>query len=311
MRPNRPVTGAYAPGPHFGAHCYIFTERWTDADMVVLDQVRALGAESLEIAIGDDVRFDAGQVRQRAATLGLGLTTGPGGLWPLECDLSADDAADRRRGLAWHMRQVDTSAAIGAIAYTGALYGHPGTVKRRVPPAGEFERAAEGLHALAEYAAAQGVEIVLEPMSHFRTHLINTPEQAVRLLKLADHPNLGILLDTYHMVTEVRDYAAAIHTVGDLLWGLHACENDRGVPGGGIIPWPAVFGALHEISFSGYLVLETYNSGLDHFALRRGIFLDVCPDGAAFVRQGLGFLREQWTKTSAPDSGALTSSIRS
>ena len=84
---------------------------------------------------------------------------------------------------------------------------------------------------------------------------------------------------------------------GDRLWGLHACENDRGVPGGGLVPWEAVFGALQGISFRGYLVLETYNSSLGDFAYRRGIFQNVCPDGAAFVRQGLGFLREQWARS--------------
>ena len=267
----------------------MFTERWSDAGLDLLDQVRALGAESFEIAIGDDVKFDPALARRRAEELGLQLTTGPGGLWPMECDLSADDAGQRQRGLAWHKRQVDLPARpCGAMAYTGALYGHPGAVQRRIPPPGEHERTAEGLHALAEYAAAQGVQIVLEPMSHFRTHLVNTPEQAMRLVETAGHPNLRVLLDTYHMVTEVRDFAAAIRTVGDRLWGLHACENDRGVPGGGLVPWEAVFGALQGISFRGYLVLETYNSSLGDFAYRRGIFQNVCPDGAAFVRQGLG-----------------------
>ena len=41
---------------------------------------------------------------------------------------------------------------------------------------------AEGLHSLAEYGAAHGVKIVLEPMSHFRTHLVNTAQQLMRLL---------------------------------------------------------------------------------------------------------------------------------
>lgn len=301
---DRPATSDTPSKPRFGAHCYLFTARWSDAGLDVLDQVRALGAESFEIAIGDDVEFNAALTRRRAEELGLQLTTGPGGLWPVECDLSADDAGQRRRGLAWHKRQVDASAAIGAIAYTGALYGHPGTVQRRIPPAGEYERTAEGLHALAQYAAAQGVQIVLEPMSHFRTHLVNTPEQGMRLIEMAGHPNLRILLDTYHMVTEVRDFAAAIRTVRDRLWGLHACENDRGVPGGGLVPWAAVFGALREIGFSGYLVLEAYNSSLGDFAYRRGMFHNVCPDGAAFVRQGLGFLREQWANSLAPAAAA-------
>jgi D-psicose/D-tagatose/L-ribulose 3-epimerase len=161
-----------------------------------------------------------------------------------------------------------------------------------VPPSDEYARTAEGLREVAEYGERRGVEIVLEPMSHFRTHLVNTPEQAARLIRLADHRNLSILLDTYHMITEVRDFGAAFRSAGDLLWGVHACENDRGRPGGGVVPWDAVFGALAENHFDGYMVLESYNSALGDFAWRRGMFHNVCPDAESFVRKGFAFLRE-------------------
>ena len=157
----------------------------------------------------------------------------------------------------------------------------------------EAPRTAAALHQIAEYAARRGAQIALEPMSHFRTHVANTPEQVMRLIELADHENLVVLLDTYHMVTEVRDYAKAIRTAGDRLWGIHACENDRGVPGGGLIPWDAVFEALWEIEFDGYISLETYNSSIDNFAIERGMYHNVCPDGAAFVRAGFAFLKQR------------------
>ena len=157
---------------------------------------------------------------------------------------------------------MTTAAALGAVAYTGALYGHPGTVLRRIPPVDEYPRTAEGLHALAAYGAALGVVVVLEPMSHFRTHIANTPAQTMRLIELADHPNLKVLLDTYHMVTEVRDYGQAVRESQGRLWGLHACENDRGAPGGGLVPWDALFTALSETDFDGYVMLESYNSSL-------------------------------------------------
>ena len=273
-----------------GLHCYLFTERWSDDCLDILDTARDLGAECFEVVVGDDIEFTPRLTRQRAEALGLTLTVGPGGLWPTECDISADEPADRAKGLAWHCQQIDLAAELGAAAYTGALYGHPGTVKRRVPPADEYPRTAEGLHRLAEHAASRGVVLALEPMSHFRTHIANTPEQIMRLVALADHPNLGVLLDTYHMITEVRDFGAAIRTVGDRLWGLHACENDRGVPGGGLVPWDHVFAALRDIAFDGFVLLEAYNSSLSDFAFRRGMFHDVCPDGEAFARQGLAFM---------------------
>ncbi len=92
------------------------------------------------------------------------------------------------------------------------------------------------------------------------------------------------------MVTEVRDYGQAIRTVGRHLWGLHACENDRGVPGGGIIPWESIFAALDEMNFDGYMIMEAYNSSIPGFAWQRGMFHNVCPDAQAYIRQGLRFL---------------------
>jgi D-psicose/D-tagatose/L-ribulose 3-epimerase len=281
----------------YGAHCYLFVERWSDAQLHVLDQARELGLDMFELSVGDDVVFDPILTGERAASLGLDLLIGPGGAWPLECDLSAENAPDRAKGLAWHKRQVDVASALGATAYAGALYGHPGVVKRRRPPAEEFQWTAEGLHELAEYASKQKVVLVLEPMSHFRTHLVNTPRQLLCLIDMAKHPNLTVLFDTYHVVTEIRDYAEAVCSIGSRLYALHACENDRGIPGGGLIPWTTIFKSLHAIGFDGYVGLEGYNSGIGDFAYQRGMFHNVCPDGAAFVKQGIKFLRDMEART--------------
>jgi D-psicose/D-tagatose/L-ribulose 3-epimerase len=280
----------------YGAHSYIFTDRWSDDQLPILDLAKELGLGMVEISVGDDVLFDRRRSGKHAASLGLDLFIGPGGAWPQECDLSADEPGNRARGLAWHKRQVDTAAELGAVAYAGALYAHPGVVKRRRPPADEYTRTAEGLHALAEYAGTRNVVIALEPMSHFRTHMVNTPEQVMRLIGLADHTNLRVLFDTYHIVTEIRSYEAAIRTIAPRLYALHACENDRGVPGGGLIPWEAIFSALHEIGFNGYIGLESYNSSIGDFAIQRGMFHNVCPEGRAFTERGIAFLKRMEAK---------------
>ena len=276
----------------YGAHCYLFTRSWSDAELPRLDLARELGLDMFELSVGDDVVFDPRLTRRHAASLSLDLIVGPGGFWPLDADLSSDNPGDRARGLAWHKRQVDLSAECGAWAYAGCLYGHPGVVKRRRPPADELPRAAEGLHVLAEYAAARGVTIVLEPMSRFRTHVINTPDKLMRLIALCDHPGIKVTFDTFHAVTEVRDYAEGLRLIGPRLALVHACENDRGVPGGGLVPWETIFRTLAEIGFDGTVGLETYNSRLGDFAFERGIFQDLCPDGRAFVEKGVAFLRQ-------------------
>lgn len=275
-----------------GAHCYIFTDRWDDASLPILERLKNLGGDVLEIAVGDDVHFSPSATARAAKNLEMQLIVSPGGQWPLGCDISSAEKKHREQGILWHQRQIELAEKLGAIAYTGALYGHTGVVERRRPPVDEKQRIADGLRELAEFADSRNVLLAIEPMSHFRTHLVNTPDQALALLRQVDHSNLRILFDTYHCLTEVRDYRSAIITLGKHLWGVHACENDRGAPGGGLMPWDQLAEGLHKIQFSGPVMLEAYNSSLGDFAFERGMFHNVCPDPDRFISDGFGFLRK-------------------
>jgi D-psicose/D-tagatose/L-ribulose 3-epimerase len=274
----------------YAAHIYLWTEVWSDREVGLFRRARALGLDLLEIAVGDDVSFDPALTKRAAADAGMGIVIGPGGQWPDGADLSDDEPANRRLAFDWHRKQIDLAAAMSARAYSGALYGRPGKVLRRRPPADEYARTAEGLHGLAAYAQQAGVGIGIEPMSRFRTHLVNTPAQALRLVELAAHPHLKISIDTYHLATEVRDLPAEIRRVGNKLMALHACENDRGVPGGGLMPWKEIFAAVRETP-AEFVEFESYNTSLGDFGFQRGLFQNQCPDGDDFVRKGLKFVR--------------------
>ena len=56
---------------HYGAHSYIFTDRWTDDTLEVLETAKELGLDGLEIAVGDNIVFGAPRVRHHAATQGV------------------------------------------------------------------------------------------------------------------------------------------------------------------------------------------------------------------------------------------------
>lgn len=275
----------------FGAHQFLWKQHWTNRDLPILDRAKALGLNLFEVSLGDDVTFDCGRLRRHAEELAMELSIGPGNNWPMDCDISHDDPEFRKRGIAWHRQILERAAECGAKAYCGAIYSHPGRVCRRQPPVDEMHRAAENLNLLAEYAGRLDVRLVIEPMSRFRNHLINTARQAFQLSEMTGHPNISINLDTFHLVTEERDYGAAIRCAAPRLWGLHACENDRGVPGGGLVPWQEVFDALHETAGPVRLMLETYRTGTDGFGFERGIFQNLCPDPEAFVKQGISFLK--------------------
>ena len=57
-------------------------------------------------------------------------------------------------------------------------------------------------------------------------------------------PNVKVHLDTFHMIREEDDFAGAVLETGGDLGYVHACENQRGIPGTGLMPWAAFFQAL-------------------------------------------------------------------
>lgn len=277
----------------YGAHQFLWVEHWTDDCLHILDEARELGLDSFEISLGDDIAFNPIPVRKRAEELGLELTVGPGNIWLMECDISSESIDNQGLGMAWHRWIIKQAADLGAVAYNGATYGHPGHILRQPRQHAELERIAQNLRQLAEYAESLNVKLVIEPMSRFRTHLIHSAQEAVDLVSMVQHPNLFINLDTYHMITEERDYANAIKTCGAALWGIHACESDRGVPGGGLVPWDDVFRSLADVCPNARILMETYNTGKQGFGYKRGIFKDVCPDAPDFVTNGLKFLKQR------------------
>jgi D-psicose/D-tagatose/L-ribulose 3-epimerase len=275
--------------PKFGAHQFLWKSHFTDQDLGILDVVRSLGLLLFEVSLGDDVAFDYTAMGRHAHSLGIELTVGPGNSWPAHCNISSGESENRKRGLAWHKATIDRASEMDAAAYCGAIYSHPGYILHQAPDRDEFLTAAENLHVLAEYADRLGVKLVLEPMSRFRNHLVTTATRIMELIALAQHRNILVNLDTFHMITEERDYGGAIRTCLPLLWGIHACENDRGVPGGGLVPWASVMEALQGRSVPTRMLFETYNTGPAGFGFSRGIYQDLCPDPEDFVRRGLAF----------------------
>ncbi len=279
----------------YGAHIFLWTERWSNNEISLIGRAKSLGLDCLEIAVGDDVEFDSQFIKKEFQKQSVDIFISPGGTWPMEADISLADKNMARGGVEWHKRWMEKGAEAGALAYTGAIYGHPGNVVKSAPDPDEYKRICEHLHALAEFGRQHGIKLVLEPMSHFRTHLANTGKQLISLIEGADHGNLYCLLDTYHMVTEVRDFGREILLMKDKLYSVHACENDRGVPGGGIIPWDEIGNALSSSGFDKFIILESYNSSVreGNFAFERGMFHNVCPDGDDFVRKGIHFLKSK------------------
>ncbi|MGE5072615.1 MAG: sugar phosphate isomerase/epimerase family protein, partial [Anaerolineae bacterium] len=116
---------------------------------------------------------------------------------------------------------------------------------------------------------------------------------AAQGLQFADEvgmDNVGLHLDTFHMHLEERSSAAAIRQAGRRLFHVHACENDRGVPGTGQVHWQDVAAALKDVQYDGPVVIESFTDQVKEIARAVCIWREIAPSQDAIAVDGLKFL---------------------
>lgn len=66
----------------------------------------------------------------------------------------------------------------------------------------------------------------------------------------------SILLDTFHMDMEERDFIQAVRTAGTLLGHMHMSDSTKLVPGTARINFQSLVAGLRAIGYQGWLSLE-------------------------------------------------------
>lgn len=202
-------------------------------------------------------------LRQELAETGLPVTLcaalGPGR------DLSSFDPSVRAATMDYLTGCLETGRTLGASVLCGPLYAGGG--KRHWlgadERAREWELAVTGLRELSRRAADCGVALSLEPLNRYRTSVCNTSAQVLALIDDIGAPNVGLHFDTYHACLEEKDLGGALEAAlrSGRVDHFHACANNRGAPGQGIVPWEEVLGLLVRYGYSGHITMETFALG--------------------------------------------------
>jgi D-psicose/D-tagatose/L-ribulose 3-epimerase len=275
-----------------GASTWIWSSPFSDAELGLVGRAKECGFDVLELAVEDPGLITGALVREAGEQAGMGFTVC--GAFGPDRDLSHEDAAVRRTGIDYVKRCVELAAEIGAPHFVGPMYSAVGRTRMLEPAEREQQRAlaVESLKEVAEYAAGRGVRLGVEPLNRFETDLVNTSEQVLELCARVGADNVGVLLDTFHMNIDEKSLGDAIRLVGDRLLQLHACENDRGTPGTGHLPWDDVFTALGDIGFAGPLVIESFTPAVREIAKAVSLWRPLDAPSDELARGGARFLRE-------------------
>ena len=143
-----------------------------------------------------------------------------------------------------------------------------GRLSRDSTPEQEWEWAVEGIREIVDHAQGLNVRVGVEALNRFETHFVNRHDQA---LALADEvgPELGVVLDAFHMNIEETDPVQAIRNVGSRLVDFHVADNNRRPAGEGRTDWEAILEALRSVGYDDYLTQEFVNP-VDRTPLRAG-----------------------------------------
>jgi D-psicose/D-tagatose/L-ribulose 3-epimerase len=275
-----------------GVNTWVWTSPLTVGEFSRLaPHIAKMGFDLVEVPIEDPGDLDYARAAGIARDCGLAVSVcaamGP------DRDLIHADESVRANGMAYLRHCVEAAGTLGAANLVGPMYSAVG----RTWQATEDERRRDidllvtELRELAVHAANHGVVLGFEPLNRFETSFVNLAAQAIEIVDRVGHPALGILLDTFHMNIEERSLGDAIRSVGSRLRHLHACENDRGAPGSGHVPWEDVAGACRAIGYKGPVVIESFTREVKSIARAAAIWRPLAATQDALAGDGLRFLR--------------------
>ncbi len=113
----------------------------------------------------------------------------------------------------------------GRLGVQTVVFGSAGA--RNVPEGFPKERAwlqlLEMLRAADPIAARNGLCLAIEPLNHTESNILNTGAEGFALAKLVDRPNIGLLLDYYHIWVDGEHPGIAV-TARDTLRHAHFAD---------------------------------------------------------------------------------------
>ena len=254
-----------------------------------LEAIAAAGFSGVEIFESDLLSFNGTpkDVARMVAGLGLKIVT----FQPFR-DFEGMPEPQRGRGFARAERKFDLMGELGCDLLMVCSNVSPDSL-------GGIERAAADFHELGERAAKRGIKVGFEALAWGRH--VSDYRDSWEIVRRADHPAIGLTLDSFHIFARKTDLRAIRSIPGDRIvlvqladepwldmdpmsWSRHF----RCFPGQGDFPMVEFMEAVSATGYQGLLSLEIFN---DQF--RAGSPRGVALDGQRSLVQLMDQLRQK------------------
>lgn len=136
----------------------------------------------------------------------------------------------------------------------------------------DLSRSSDQLNRMAELAAARGIKLAFEALA-WGAH-VNTVDRAWAIVKAADHPHLGLAIDSFHTLVLPHDWSGLATLPGERIFFMQIADapkldmaslmlsrHHRCMPGQGEMDVAGFVGAALAAGYTGTMSLEIFNDG--------------------------------------------------
>lgn len=276
----------------FGVDTFIWTEDFSENDLHLIKKAKSLGFEVIDIAIAHPEKFPTVLVKEKIKKVGIEVVTTT--TLNKETNIIDPDSEIRKKGIDSLKKLVDINYEIGSGILGGVNYASWGYLTGKPRTEDEWNWSVESMREVALYTKDKGSMIIaVEPVNRFESHFLNIAEDAVRYCQDIGTGNVKVHLDSFHMIREELNFTEAVEICGtEYLGYVHVCENNRGIPGTGLVPWKEFFQALKKIGFIGPLVIESFDPKFEELNRLCAIWRKFTDSGEELAIKGLKNLKE-------------------
>jgi D-psicose/D-tagatose/L-ribulose 3-epimerase len=278
----------------FGLNLLLWSDTLHDQLLPVLDEVKKIGYDALEIPIFEiDVEKYA-RWGKRLDDAGL-ARTGVTVRGPDDNPISPNPAI-RKKGVEANQRVLDCCQAAGCTALVGPYHSAIGEFTGKGASPDEWKWGVESMRLVAEHAKKVGVMLGLECLNRFECYFLNTMADGVRFCRDVNHPNCRLMYDTFHSHIEEKSTPQAIRVAKDYIVHVHISENDRSTPGQGNVHWAETFDTLQEIGYDGLMVVEAFGLSLEKLVAATKIWRRMYQSEHQLATDALKFMKAEVAK---------------
>lgn len=276
-----------------GFNLLLWCTKLGTAELKRCENLAQMGWDGVEVPLFAGTPKDHETLGKQLNDMGLARTAV--GIVSAEgADPLSDDPTARQRGIDHFKWLADCANALGAEVLCGPLTQPLGQFSGAGPTDIEWSRMVNASKALAAHAAGTPLTIAVEPLNRFECYALNTSDQAARLVAEVRADNFGYLFDSFHANIEEKDPWGALRANASAMRHVHVSENDRGTPGAGHIDFGAMFRALRDVGWDGWLTVEAFGLALPDIAAATKVWRPLFENDEQLARDALALLRNTW-----------------